>query len=69
MLVLTRKPGETIQIGNDIVLTILEVCGERVRVGIVAPDDVTILRGELAEWQNTPQTAPSKTRRPAHAAS
>jgi len=47
MLVLTRKPGEQIRIGNDIVVTVLEVSGNKVRVGIDAPDNVSIVRGEL----------------------
>ena len=41
MLVLTRKAGEQIRIGNDIVVTVLEVLGNKVRVGIDAPDNST----------------------------
>lgn len=47
MLVLSRKVGEKIVIGNDIVLTVVNVQGDRVRLGIDAPDDVRILRSEL----------------------
>ena len=47
MLALTRKPGERIVIGNDIVLTIVEVKGETVRLSIDAPRSVSIFRGEL----------------------
>lgn len=47
MLVLTRKEGEQIHIGNDITVTVTLVQGDRVRLGIEAPRDVTILRGEL----------------------
>ena len=47
MLVLTRKAGEQIRIGNDIVVTVLEVLGNKVRVGIDAPDNISIVRGEL----------------------
>jgi carbon storage regulator len=54
MLVLTRKPGEKVIIGNGITLTVLEVNGHRVRIGIDAPDQVRILRGELACWQEEP---------------
>jgi carbon storage regulator CsrA len=50
MLVLTRKLGEKVVIGNNITVTILAVDGGRVRVGIDAPDDIRILRGELAFW-------------------
>ena len=49
MLVLTRKPGESIHIGNNIVLTVLSLKSNQVRVGIQAPPDVRILRQELAE--------------------
>ncbi len=47
MLVLTRKPGEAIQIGDSVSLTILEIRGNQVKVGIEAPDDVTVYREEL----------------------
>jgi carbon storage regulator CsrA len=50
MLVLSRKPGEQVVIGNNITITVVEVIGNRVRIGIAAPDDVRILRGELADW-------------------
>ena len=49
MLLLTRKPGEVIHIGDDIVVTVTRVDGYQVRIGIDAPDDVIILRGELYE--------------------
>jgi carbon storage regulator len=47
MLVLTRKPGEKLVIDGGIVLTVTEVHGNRVRIGIEAPPDVSVLRGEL----------------------
>ena len=50
MLVLTRKPGEKIVIEGGIVVTVLQIEGCRVRIGIEAPEDVRILRGELACW-------------------
>ncbi|MFO7752546.1 MAG: carbon storage regulator CsrA [Desulfobacteraceae bacterium] len=49
MLVLTRKAGEKIRIGNDIVLSVLEVDGGTVKMGIDAPRDVDILRMEVFE--------------------
>jgi carbon storage regulator len=66
MLVLSRKPGEKVVLGNNITVTVLEVVGNRVRIGIEAPEDVRILRGELACWLDaTPQTQPrAATRRP-----
>ena len=54
MLVLTRKPGEKVVIGDNITLTVVEVQGNRVRIGIDAPDQVRILRGELAGWPEEP---------------
>jgi carbon storage regulator len=47
MLVLTRKPGERILIGDDIVITILDSRGDGVRVGIDAPRGVPIQRDEV----------------------
>ena len=48
MLVLTRKPGERIQIGENVVLEILEVRQGQVRLGIEAPSHVRIFREEVA---------------------
>ena len=47
MLVLSRKASESIQIGDDIVVTIVRISSGEVRVGIDAPAQVPILRGEL----------------------
>ena len=47
MLVLTRKVGEKIVIDNNIVVEVLEVHGQRVRLGIAAPPEVAIAREEL----------------------
>lgn len=47
MLVLSRKPGEKIVIGDSIVITVVKTEGGHVRLGIEAPDDVAILRQEL----------------------
>jgi carbon storage regulator len=49
MLVLTRKAGESIVIGNDIRVTVLELQGRQVRLGIEAPADVSVHRGEVYE--------------------
>ena len=49
MLCITRKPGETIRIGDTITLTVLVTHSGTVRLGIDAPRDVVILRGEMAE--------------------
>lgn len=47
MLILARKPGESIVIGEDIEITILEVEEGRVKIGIDAPRDINILRKEI----------------------
>lgn len=47
MLVLTRKRGELIQIDGNIQVTVISVQGNRVRLGIEAPDTVSVRRGEL----------------------
>jgi carbon storage regulator len=47
MLVLTRKPGEKILLGDDIVITVLDSRGDSVRIGIDAPRGVKIQRDEV----------------------
>ena len=47
MLVLTRKPNESIMIGDDIELSVLAVTGEKVRIGIQAPREVPVFRKEV----------------------
>lgn len=47
MLVLTRKKGESIQIGGSIQIRVLAIQGNRVRLGVQAPVDVDVRRGEL----------------------
>ena len=49
MLVLSRKSGQKIHIGSDVVVTIVDVSGKFARIGIAAPDHITILRGEVKE--------------------
>ena len=49
MLVLTRRIGETIVIDNAVRVTVLEVKGERVRLGVAAPRDVLVDRQEIHE--------------------
>lgn len=48
MLVLSRKRQERINIGNNVVLTIVEIRGDKVRLGIEAPKEVSIVREEIA---------------------
>ena len=49
MLVLSRKESQQIRLGDSITLTIVRLTGDRVRLGIEAPEDVVILRQELEE--------------------
>ena len=49
MLVLTRRADEEIRIGADIRITIAEIRGKSVRIGITAPKDISIVRKELEE--------------------
>ncbi len=61
MLALTRKVGERIVIGDNIVLTIVDIKGDSIRLGIDAPKEIKIYRGEIydtivAENQQSAQT-------------
>lgn len=49
MLILTRRVGETVMIGNDVTITVLGVKGNQVRVGINAPKDIAVHREEVFE--------------------
>jgi carbon storage regulator len=47
MLILTRRPGERVVIGDDILITVMGVSGHTVRLGIAAPEGITIYREEI----------------------
>lgn len=47
MLILTRRVGETVMIGEDIVVTVLGIKGNQVRIGVQAPKNVAVHREEL----------------------
>jgi carbon storage regulator len=49
MLILTRRTGETVMIGNEVTLTVLGVKGNQVRIGINAPKNVPVHREEIYE--------------------
>jgi carbon storage regulator len=49
MLVLTRHSGESIKIGNDIEVTVFEIQGDKVKIGISAPKKIPVMRMELLE--------------------
>jgi carbon storage regulator len=60
VLVLSRRPGESIMIGHDVVLTVLEVRGDVVRIGIKAPRDLDVHREEVfLELQQANRSAAS----------
>jgi carbon storage regulator len=68
MLVLSRKVGERLVIGGNITVVISRVAGNRVTIGIEAPEDVRIVRGELKPERETMAAAGSAVARPvAHA--
>ena len=49
MLILTRKVGETLMIGDEVTVTVLGVKGNQVRIGVNAPKDVSVHREEIYE--------------------
>lgn len=57
MLVLTRKTDEKIMIGNDIEITLVRIRGGSVRIGIDAPREIRVVRGELAEAESNSEEA------------
>jgi carbon storage regulator len=62
VLVLTRKAGESVMIGDDVVITVLEARGDVIRLGIQAPKDVRVHREEIyRELQAANRAAASPT--------
>lgn len=57
MLVLSRKLGETLVIGGNITVKITQITGSRVSIGIDAPKEVRVVRGELHEFQRSEKGA------------
>jgi carbon storage regulator len=62
MLILTRKEGESLRLGEDIKITVVSVKGGHVRLGITAPRDVAVHREEIYERiaRESPQAAPDE---------
>lgn len=61
MLVLSRKPGERVLIGGDIVVQVIDVRGDKVRLGITAPNDVRVNREEVDARTNRSQPQPKES--------
>ena len=47
MLIITRRPGEKLMIGDDVVVEVMEISGSNVRIGIAAPKSVPVYREEI----------------------
>lgn len=52
MLVLSRKMGERIVIGDDVTITVSRISGNRVSIGVEAPSDIKVIRGELKRFRD-----------------
>ena len=63
MLVLTRKLGESIVIGNHVRVTVLDMQGKQIRLGIEAPTEVSVHRGEVYERSEAENKAAAETMR------
>ncbi|MEX2187658.1 MAG: carbon storage regulator [Pirellulales bacterium] len=71
MLILSRREKQRIKLGNEIVVTVIRVSGDKVRLGIEAPSDMIVLRDELEVFspeQRAATAAPPATMPVPHAA-
>ena len=64
MLILTRRVGETLMIGDDITVTVLGVKGNQVRVGVNAPREISVHREEIYERIQKERNGDSEVRTP-----
>ncbi len=65
MLILQRKPGESLVIGGDVTVSVVSIEGGRVRLAISAPPEVSILRSELLEARRANQDSAAEEAAPA----
>lgn len=61
MLVLTRKYGQQIMIGDDIIITVLEGSGDSIRIGVQAPGHISVKRAEVYEAVSAENLAAAET--------
>lgn len=71
MLILTRRVGETLMVGDDVTVTVLGVKGNQVRIGVNAPKDVAVHREEIYQRivKETGKSGHKEAGRPSKAAS
>ncbi len=60
MLILTRKKGETLRIGDEIKIQIIEVQGRQIKIGIEAPQSIVVMREELLSKTHSSKDQSSK---------
>lgn len=61
MLILTRRIGETLMVGDDVTITVLGVKGNQVRIGVNAPKDVAVHREEIYQRIQKEKSSDSST--------
>jgi carbon storage regulator len=64
VLIITRRPGEKIMLGDDIVVEVIEVSGSSVRLGIAAPKSLPVYREEI--WQSVKDENAAAAAEPEH---